>query len=226
MREHPRFCETRGKLDLNSFCRAFTFLLTAFRWIYFPNERYNGMQLISHVEIDSDTRKEFSITAKFIYFIFRVFILLGHRIPNLFLTRLSNDDSWVIVLDRIRACRISCWTVVKLHTYRCDPPSMQLCCTYAAVNVARVCTVALDHGIRVRGCLRAGSERRGSMRVNWSSVKVKPLSRVIALSSIIGRIPWSVLREPVRHEVYWIDSGWIDKMTILIPALIAKWWYD
>lgn len=161
---------------------------------------------------------------KFIYFFL-----------NFYTFSLSYSDKSVSYEDRtmirvghcvIRACRVLCRTVVKLHTYRCDPPSMQLCCTYAAVNVARVCTVALDHGIRVRGCLRVGSERRGSMRVNWSSVKVKPLSRVIALSSIIGRIPWSVLRELVRHEVYWIDGGWIDKMTILILALIAKWWYD
>lgn len=48
-------------------------------------------------------------------------------------------------------------TVAKLHTYRCDPPSMQFGCTYAAVNVARVCTVALDHGIRVRRGLGVGA---------------------------------------------------------------------
>lgn len=44
---------------------------------------------------------------------------------------------------------------------------MQFGCTYAAVNVARVCTVALDHGIRVgreeegRGVFGGGVRAKG-----------------------------------------------------------------
>lgn len=38
---------------------------------------------------------------------------------------------------------------------------MQFGCTYAAVNVARVCTVALDHGIRREGGRRKDRGRNG-----------------------------------------------------------------